>query len=122
MILIYGTRKKCNKEKTEAILNSNSQGKIICQYLLTRMQDRTVAQREIIDFWNVAKLKYFGTKAANTNITLEEIKNRFSFGNFCYHSFRNVLVSLFPSKKLNIRMYKTKVWNRNLVPRVKGIT
>jgi hypothetical protein len=45
--------------------------------------------------------------AVNQNLTQEEIKNRLSSGNACYHSVQNLLSSRLLSKNVKIRIYKT---------------
>jgi hypothetical protein len=47
----------------------------------------------------VAKLKYSGKTATNTNFIHEEIKCRLASGIACYHSIQYLSLSRLPSKK-----------------------
>jgi hypothetical protein len=57
-------------------------------------------------FENVANLKYLRTRVINNNLIQEEIKNRFSSGNACYHSVQNPLSYRLLSKNVKIN-YRT---------------
>jgi hypothetical protein len=70
----------------------------------SRNHDIKIANKS---FENVSQFKYLGTTVTDQNLIQEEIKRRFNSGNACYHSFQNLLSSRLPSKKVNIRIYKT---------------
>ena len=54
-------------------------------------------------FKRVEEFKYLGTTLTNQNSISEEIKNRLSSGNACYHSVQNLLTSGLLSQKFKDR-------------------
>jgi len=60
-------------------------------------------------FEMVEMFKYLGKTLTNKNSIKEEIKNRLTEGNACYHSVRNLLSSSLLSNKLKIRIYRTTI-------------
>jgi hypothetical protein len=48
-----------------------------------------------------------GTTVTNQNSIQEEIKMRLNYGNACYHSVQNLLLSHLLSNNVNVRIYKT---------------
>jgi hypothetical protein len=48
----------------------------------------------VIILRNVAKVKYLGRMVTNTNYVHEEVKDRFSMGNACYHAVLNCNLSV----------------------------
>jgi hypothetical protein len=62
-----------------------------------------------ITFERVEEFKYLGTTLTNQNSIREEIKSRLKLGNACYHSVQNLLSSRLLSKKLKIKIYRTKI-------------
>ena len=53
--------------------------------------------------------KYLGTTLTFQNSIREEIKCRLRSGNACYHSMQNLLSSRLLSRKLKIKIYRTKI-------------
>ena len=53
------------------------------------------------------EFKYLGTTLTNQNSIQEEIKSRVKLGNACSHSVQNLLSSIFLSKNLKIKIYRT---------------
>jgi hypothetical protein len=60
-------------------------------------------------FENMEKFRYLGNTLTNQNDIHDEIKSRLNSGNACYHSVQNLLSSLFISKNLKIKIYKTVI-------------
>jgi hypothetical protein len=61
------------------------------------------------EFENVAKFRYLGRTLTNQNLTNQEIKKRFNFGNASYRSLQNLLSSSLLSKYLNIKIFRTVI-------------
>ena len=57
---------------------------------------------------SVEGFKYLGTTLTIQNSIREEIKSRLRSGNACYHSVQNLLSYRLLSKKLKIKIYRTK--------------
>jgi hypothetical protein len=55
----------------------------------------------------VDEFKYFGTTLPSQNFIQEEIKNRLTSRNACYHSVQNYSSSSTLSKNLKIKIYRT---------------
>jgi hypothetical protein len=55
----------------------------------------------------VEEFKYLGTTITDPNSIQEEIKSRLKLGNAWYHSVQNLLSSMFLSKNLKIKIYRT---------------
>ena len=62
-----------------------------------------------ITFERVEEFKYLGTTLTIQNSIREEIRSRLRPGNACYHSVQNLLSSRLLSRKLKIKIYRTRI-------------
>jgi hypothetical protein len=69
-------------------------------------RDIKIANRS---YENMSQFTYLGTIVRNENLIQEEIKRRLNSGNACYHSVQNLLSSHLLSKKVKIRIFKTRI-------------
>jgi hypothetical protein len=57
----------------------------------------------------VEEVRYLGTTLTDQNYIQEEIKNRVTSGNACYHSVQNLLSSRLLSENTEIKIYKATI-------------
>ena len=55
---------------------------------------------------SLGEFKYLGMTLTNQDSIQEEIKNRLTLGNACYHSVQNLSSSSFLSKNLKIKIHR----------------
>jgi hypothetical protein len=91
------------KKKTETLTDASKEAGVdvnaekATYMLLSRQQNAGIDLEIEIEkrpFENVAQFKYLGTTVTNENLVHEEIKNRLTLSNVCYHSVRNILSSV----------------------------
>jgi len=106
------------KENAEALVAATreiglevSAGKIKCMVMF---RDQNAEQNhkvriEISTFEREEEFKYLETTLTFQNSIREEIKCRLRSGNAYYHSVQNLLSSSLLSRKLKIKIYRTKI-------------
>jgi len=116
-VYILGGSVHTVKKNTEAlVVASKNTGlevnaeKTTWSCLEIRMQDEVTVQRLITSsFERVEEFKYLRTNLTSQNSIREVIKTRLKSRNSCYHSVQNLLSSIFLSKNLKIKTYRTEI-------------